>query len=62
MYQDDLNRRSRYNTLKMNKDDRGSFTELIHTLNCGQVSINLIRDQRMYQDDLNRRSRYNTSQ
>ena len=27
--------------LKMNKDDRGSFTELIHTLNCGQVSINI---------------------
>ena len=27
--------------LKMNIDDRGSFTELIHTLNCGQVSINI---------------------
>ena len=27
--------------LKMNMDDRGSFTELIHTLNCGQVSINI---------------------
>ena len=27
--------------LKMHVDDRGSFTELIHTLNCGQVSINL---------------------
>lgn len=27
--------------LKMNADDRGSFTELIHTLNCGQVSINI---------------------
>ena len=27
--------------LKMNKDDRGSFTELIHTLNSGQVSINI---------------------
>lgn len=27
--------------LKMNCDDRGSFTELIHTLNCGQVSINI---------------------
>ena len=26
---------------KMNVDDRGSFTELIHTLNCGQVSINI---------------------
>ena len=28
-------------SLKMNTDDRGSFTELIHTLNCGQVSINI---------------------
>lgn len=27
--------------LKMNVDDRGSFTELFHTLNCGQVSINI---------------------
>ena len=27
--------------LKMNIDDRGSFTELIHTPNCGQVSINI---------------------
>lgn len=27
--------------LKMNIDDRGSFTELIHTLNAGQVSINI---------------------
>lgn len=27
--------------LKMNKDDRGSFTELIHTQDCGQVSINI---------------------
>lgn len=27
--------------LKMNIDHRGSFTELIHTLNCGQVSINI---------------------
>ncbi len=27
--------------LKMNKDDRGSFTELVHTLKCGQVSINI---------------------
>ena len=27
--------------LKMNVDDRGSFTELIHTPNCGQVSINI---------------------
>lgn len=27
--------------LKMNIDNRGSFTELVHTLNCGQVSINI---------------------
>lgn len=27
--------------LKMNVDQRGSFTELIRTLNCGQVSINI---------------------
>ena len=27
--------------LHMNTDDRGSFTELVHTLNCGQVSINI---------------------
>ena len=27
--------------LKMNVDTRGSFTELVHTLNCGQVSINI---------------------
>ena len=27
--------------LKMNCDDRGSFTELVHTLNCGQVSVNI---------------------
>ena len=27
--------------LKMNVDNRGSFTELVHTLNCGQVSINI---------------------
>ncbi len=27
--------------LKMNKDDRGSFTELIHTVHSGQVSINI---------------------
>ena len=27
--------------LKMNCDQRGSFTELVHTLNCGQVSINI---------------------
>lgn len=29
--------------LKMNEDARGSFTELMHTLNCGQVSINISR-------------------
>lgn len=28
-------------TLKMNEDDRGSFTELVHTQDCGQVSINI---------------------
>lgn len=27
--------------LKMNRDDRGSFTELLHTPKCGQVSINI---------------------
>jgi UDP-2-acetamido-2,6-beta-L-arabino-hexul-4-ose reductase len=27
--------------LKMNVDDRGSFTELVHTLSSGQVSINI---------------------
>ena len=27
--------------LKMNCDNRGSFTELVHTLKCGQVSINI---------------------
>ncbi|MFX3948196.1 NAD-dependent epimerase/dehydratase family protein [Streptococcus suis] len=27
--------------LKMNVDDRGSFTELLHTADCGQVSINI---------------------
>lgn len=27
--------------LKMNCDDRGSFTELMHTADCGQVSINI---------------------
>lgn len=27
--------------LKMNIDSRGSFTELMHTLDCGQVSINI---------------------
>lgn len=28
-------------TMKMNVDDRGSFTELVHTEDCGQVSINI---------------------
>ena len=28
-------------SMKMNVDDRGSFTELVHTLDCGQVSINI---------------------
>lgn len=27
--------------LKMNEDHRGSFTELLHTMPCGQVSINI---------------------
>ena len=27
--------------MKMNTDNRGSFTELVHTLDCGQVSINI---------------------
>ena len=27
--------------LKMNTDERGSFTELVHTLDCGQVSVNI---------------------
>ncbi len=27
--------------MKMNVDNRGSFTELIHTEDCGQVSINI---------------------
>lgn len=29
--------------MKMNVDDRGSFTELLHTEDCGQVSINISR-------------------
>lgn len=29
--------------LKMNVDERGSFTELVHTLDCGQVSINITK-------------------
>lgn len=28
-------------SLKMNVDNRGSFTELVHTQDCGQVSINI---------------------
>ena len=27
--------------LKMNVDDRGSFTELVHTEDCGQISVNI---------------------
>ena len=27
--------------LKMNCDDRGSFTEMVHTLDCGQISVNI---------------------
>ena len=27
--------------LKMNVDNRGSFTELLHTADCGQVSVNI---------------------
>lgn len=30
-------------SLKMNRDERGSFTELVHTEDCGQVSINISR-------------------
>ena len=29
--------------MKMNCDNRGSFTELVHTADCGQVSINISR-------------------
>lgn len=29
--------------LKMNMDERGSFTELLHTEDCGQVSVNISR-------------------
>lgn len=29
--------------LKMNADNRGSFTELVHTADCGQVSVNISR-------------------
>ena len=34
--------RFRY-AMKMNCDNRGSFTELVHTADCGQVSINISR-------------------
>ena len=30
-------------SFKMNVDDRGSFTELVHTEDCGQVSVNISR-------------------
>lgn len=29
--------------LKMNSDERGSFTELLKTINCGQLSVNIIK-------------------
>ncbi len=29
--------------MKMNMDERGSFTELVHTKDCGQVSVNISR-------------------
>ena len=29
--------------LKSNVDERGSFTELVHTLNCGQISVNITK-------------------
>lgn len=29
--------------MKMNVDERGSFTELVHTKDCGQVSVNISR-------------------
>lgn len=29
--------------MKMNRDDRGSFTELLHTADCGQVSVNVTK-------------------
>ena len=28
-------------SLKMNEDGRGSFTELVHTADCGQISVNI---------------------
>lgn len=33
----------KFKCLKMNMDNRGSFTELVHTADCGQVSINISR-------------------
>lgn len=30
-------------SFKTNEDDRGKFIELIHTLNCGQISINITK-------------------
>ena len=36
----DLLQKFKY-AMKMNVDDRGSFTELVHTEDCGQVSINI---------------------
>ena len=30
-------------TLKMNADNRGSFTELVHTFDCGQISVNITK-------------------
>lgn len=32
-------------TLKMNKDERGSFTELLKTEKCGQISINISKPE-----------------
>ena len=29
--------------MKMSCDDRGSFTELLHTEDCGQISVNISR-------------------
>ena len=29
--------------MKMNCDERGSFTELMHTVDCGQISVNITR-------------------
>ena len=40
-YLSDLPKEKAVFPLKMNVDARGSFTELVHTLNCGQVSINI---------------------